>query len=134
MKSIILALAISAAFAGAAQAADDTYRVSDSESFSTRNAYKIEPYTAGYAFVKVTYINGGENLYRDNDGNLLETIVANQPELIKISGTNAYVNVLYAARTSCAKGKSIVAMQGSSITVQVTDACALAQAAAAKSK
>lgn len=129
-----LAIAILAATATAAVAADDTYKVSDTESFSTRNVYKIEPFTAGYAFVKVSYINGGDNLYRDNTGDLLARIVENQPELTQITGTAAYVNPLYAARTSCSNGKSTVAMQGSGITVQVTDACALSRALADKAK
>lgn len=134
MKRII-AIAALAALATAAHAADDFYKVSATQSFSTRNVYKIDTFQADKRFVRVFYVNGGETSYADNTGDLLERIVANQPELTHVSGTsNTYVNAMYVGNTSCVNGKSTVWIGNSVMTVTADDNCALVLAVSGKAK
>lgn len=133
MKRIIAIAIIALAATSAAQASPDVYHFSSSESFSTYNVYKVEPFDSGRQ-VRVYYINGGENFYTDKTGDLLARILENQPEFTKVTGTQAYVNPGYAARINCSAGTSTVSLQNSAITVKAADNCAMANEIAGKAK
>lgn len=121
-KSLILASLLCASLS--AVAADTNYKTPDGQSFSTRNVYLIEGNYAG-GFLRVSYVNGGENLFQDPSGSVMQKILQTQPEFTQVSGTARYVNPTYAARVSCSNGRSTVSLQNSGITVTANDGCAM---------
>ena len=131
-KSAVIAAALIAA-AFSAQAADQTYKATDGQAFSLRNVYRIDGAVAN-TYVRVVYINGGDNLYADQGGGVYNKIIANNPQLVAVSGANSQVDPTYAARILCQSGVSKIAMQGSSVIVEATDSCTMANQAIAKAK
>lgn len=123
-KSLTLIAAMLVALS--AQAANDTYKFSATETMSTYNVYKVEPFDGGKQ-VKVYYVNGGDNYYIDKTGTLLNRILENQPEFVQVTGTQSHVNPQYAVRVVCNAGKSQVFIQNSAITATANDNCAMAQ-------
>lgn len=131
MKYIIAMAALAASFT--AQAADDFYKVSANQVFSTRNAYKVDRYHTDKTYVRVTYVTGGESSYQDVDGTLFDRILANQPELTRVTG-DVYVNPLYIGNSTCNNGKSTVWVGNSVMTLTADDGCSLVTAISAKAK
>jgi hypothetical protein len=130
-KSFAVAAAIIASFS--AQAADQTYKSTDGQAFGLHNVYRVDGAVAG-VYVRVVYANGGDNLYFDQGGAVYNKIIANNPQLVAVSGANSYVDPTYAARIVCQSGVSKIAIQGSSAIVEAADSCTMANQAIAKAK
>lgn len=135
MKNVFKSAAIAAALLasiGAAQAVDKTYKSADGGWFSLHNVYRIDPAING--FVRVVYINGGDTLHADSNNSVFNTIKADNPQMITISGTQSLLDPTYAARGVCQSGWSRVPLQGSSVIIEVLDSCAMVNEAKSKAK
>ncbi len=115
-----------------AQAADQTYKTSDGQAFGLHNVYKIEGGIAN-TYVRVTYANGGDNLFFDAGGAVYTKIVQNNPQFVAV-GNQVQIDPSFFARILCQSGTSRFALQGSSVVIDVGDSCTSANQAIAKAK